>query len=126
MHAGTFREDGLTNTCILFDTWALTSSPESNLDTLSAVNQLRHSGSTVLSLDLNNDNVKDLILGDVSFRNLVALYNDNIGVNQNTSFISQDTAFPSNSLPVDLFIYLHHFMRTWIRRYKGSCCITKF
>ena len=104
---GHFREDGLTNTCILFDTCGFNvSSPESNLDTLSAVNQpVRHSGSTVLSLDLNNDNVKDLILGDVSFGNLVALYNDNIGVNQNTSFISQDTAFPSNSLPVDLFIY---------------------
>ena len=104
---GHFREDGLTNTCILFDTCGFNvSSPESNLDTLSAVNQpVRHSGSTVLTLDLNNDNVKDLILGDVSFGNLVALYNDNIGVNQNTSFISQDTAFPSNSLPVDLFIY---------------------
>ena len=104
---GHFREDGLTNTCILFDTCGFNvSSPESNLDTLSAVNQpVRHSGSTVLSLDLNNDNVKDLILGDVSFGNLVALFNDNIGVNQNTSFISQDTAFPSNSLPVDLFIY---------------------
>ena len=58
-----------------------------------------------MSLDLNSDNVKDLILGDVSFGNLVALYNDNIGVNQNTSFISQDTLFPSNSLPVDLFIF---------------------
>ena len=104
---GHFREDGLTNTCILFDTCGFNvSSPESNLDSSIAVNQpVRHSGSTVLSLDLNNDNVKDLILGDVSFGNLVALFNDNIGVNQNTSFISQDTAFPSNSLPVDLFIY---------------------
>ena len=104
---GHFREDGLTNTCILFDTCGFNvSSPESNMGTSTTRNQTaRHSGSTVLSLDLNSDNVKDLILGDVSFGNLVALYNDNIGVNQNTSFISQDTSFPSNSLPVDLFIF---------------------
>ncbi len=104
---GHFREDGLTNTCILYDTCSFNvSNPESSTDSSRIrYNQKRHSGSTVLSLDLNNDNVKDIVLGDVSFGNLVALYNDNIGVNQNTSFVSQDTAFPSNSLPVDLFIY---------------------
>ena len=65
----------------------------------------RHSGSTILSLDLNNDNVRDIILGDVSFE-ILALYNDNIGVNQNTSFISQDTHFQVTVFQ-QIFIYPH-------------------
>lgn len=101
---GHFTETGLTNTCSLFDTCSSNvSTPESsnNFDR----NQIKHSGSTVLSLDLNNDQVKDIILGDVSFSNLVALYNDNKGVNMNTSFVSQDTLFPSNSVPADVYVF---------------------
>ncbi len=105
---GHFYEGGLTNTCYLFDTCLTNvSSPESPTSNFQRQdsNLLRHSGSTVLSLDLNNDNVKDILLGDVSFTNVVALYNDNKGVNMNTSFLSQDTLFPNNSVPVDLYIY---------------------
>lgn len=102
---GHFTEAGLTNTCVLFDTClSNVNNPELPVNNTNRSN-LRHSGSTVLSLDLNNDQVKDLILGDVSFGNLVALYNDSTGVNQNTSFLSQDTLFPSNSVPVDIYIY---------------------
>ena len=97
---GHFRETGFnTNTCILFDTCS------SNVSNPHKSSLTRHAGSTVLSLDLNNDNVKDVILGDVSFGNLVALENDNTGINMNTSFISQDTTFPSNTVPVDLFLF---------------------
>ena len=99
---GHFLETGFnTNTCVLFDTCT---SNVANPQKLSSSSP-KHAGSTILSIDLNNDNVKDLILGDVSFSNLVALYNDNTGVNANTSFVSQDTSFPSNTVPVDLFIY---------------------
>lgn len=105
---GHFYEGGLTNTCTLFDTCLTNvSSPESPIMNISRQdsNQLRHAGSTVLSLDLNNDNVRDILLGDVSFPNIVALYNDNKGVNMNTSFVNQDTLFPNNSIPVDLYLY---------------------
>lgn len=92
---GHFLETGVsTNTCILFDT-CNTNVPNPK--------GLKHAGSTVLSLDLNNDGVKDILLGDVSFNNIVALYNDNKGVNMNTSMISQDTAFPNGTLPVDIY-----------------------
>ncbi|MBM77457.1 MAG: hypothetical protein CL846_03170 [Crocinitomicaceae bacterium] len=105
---GHFYEGGLTNTCYLFDT-CLTNvnNPEFPIANINRQDStfLRHAGSTVLSLDLNNDNVRDILLGDVSFANIVALYNDNKGVNMNTSFISQDTLFPNNSIPVDLYIY---------------------
>lgn len=90
-----------TNTCILYDTCTNNvSNPEKNTD-----GGPKHSGSTVLSLDLNNDSIKDLLLGDVSYPNLVALTNDSKGVNNNTSMISQDTLFPSSTLSVDLQLY---------------------
>ena len=99
---GHFLETGFnTNTCVLFDTCTSNvANPHAPI-----INNGKHSGSTILSLNLNNDTIKDLILGDVSFSNVVALYNDNTGVNANTSFISQDTLFPSNTVPVDLYLY---------------------
>ena len=100
---GHFSESGLSNTCNLFDTcFQNVPNPQ---DTLNILKNNRHSGSTVLALDLNNDQVKDLILGDVSYSNIVALFNDNIGVNMNTSFVSQDTTFPNYSVPTDLHLF---------------------
>ena len=101
---GHFKEAGLTNTCILYDTCnSIVSNPETPI--YNTRNQIKHSGSTVLSLDLNDDSVRDVILGDVSFSNLVALYNDNKGVNMNTSIVNQDTLFPSNSIPADIYMF---------------------
>ncbi len=91
---GHFVETGFgTNTCNLFDTCTTNA------------NSPKHSGSSLLSLDLNDDGVRDLLLGDVSFKNVVALYNDNTGVNMNTSMVSQDTAFPSSTTSIDLQIF---------------------
>ena len=101
---GHFSESGLSNTCTLFDT-CLFNVPNPQDSLIVTRNNLRHSGSTILSLDLNNDQVKDIILGDVSYSNIVALYNDSIGVNMNTSFVSQDTLFPSYSIPANLHLF---------------------
>ena len=63
----------------------------------------RHTGSTLLAIDLNNDGLKDLILGDVDYPNLVALYN---GGNVDSAFmVAQDTAFPATSAMVHLFSF---------------------
>lgn len=98
---GHFLETGSnTNVCILKDTCS-TSSNVGNPQK----SQLKHAGSTILSLDLNNDNVMDLLLGDVSFNNIVALYNDNVGINMNTSMISQDSAFPNYNTAIDLDLF---------------------
>ena len=98
---GHFLETGTnTNTCVLLDTC----SANSNVD-VPEKDQLKHAGSTILSLDLNNDNVKDILLGDVSFNNVVALTNDNSGVNMNTSMITQDTAYPSYNTSIDLHLF---------------------
>ena len=101
---GHFSESGLSNTCTLFDT-CFQNVPNPHDSTIILRNNLRHSGSTVLALNLNNDQVKDIILGDVSYSNIVALYNDNKGINMNTSFISQDTSFPNYSVPADLHLF---------------------
>jgi hypothetical protein len=62
----------------------------------------RHTGSTLLAMDLNHDGIKDLILGDVDYPGLVALYN---GGTVDTAFmVAQDTNFPGSS-PVRLYSF---------------------
>jgi len=63
----------------------------------------RHTGSTMVAADLNDDGVKDLVLGDVDYPNLIALTN---GGTKDTAFmIAIDTVFPSQSHPVKLFSF---------------------
>lgn len=66
---------------------------------------LRHSGSTVLALDLTDNGVIDLVLGDVEATNLTMLINGGSEPNQNSAMISYDPNFPSNTTPVDLEIF---------------------
>jgi len=63
----------------------------------------KHTGSTMLATDLNGDGLKDLVLGDVDYPNLIALTNS--GTVDSAFMTAQDTAFPSNSLPVQLFSF---------------------
>lgn len=65
--------------------------------------EIKHTGSTLLALDFNNDSIKDLIIGDVDYPNLIRLFNG--GTKDSAFMISQDTLFPSNSLPVHLFSF---------------------
>ena len=60
----------------------------------------RHTGSTFLLLDLDADNDKDLVLGDVDYSNLIELVNG--GDSDSAYMISQDTVFPSYNKPVNL------------------------
>ena len=55
----------------------------------------KHSGSTLLAIDVDNDSDKDLVLGDVSFNNLNLLING--GNNQNANIIAVDSIFPANN-----------------------------
>ncbi|WMX16780.1 MULTISPECIES: T9SS type A sorting domain-containing protein [unclassified Aureispira] len=63
----------------------------------------RHAGSTILTLDMNNDGVKEIILGDLSFSNLNLLTN---GGNKDTAHLTaQETFFPMNSISADVEIF---------------------
>ena len=61
----------------------------------SANSKQKHAGSTLLAIDIDNDNDKDLVLGDVSYNNLNLLING--GDNQNALMISVDSVFPQNN-----------------------------
>jgi len=69
----------------------------------------KHSGSTVTALDLTGDSYFELLLGDVTFDNLVMLENSSDA--ENALMITQDVAFPSNTISVDIpkFPAAYHF-----------------
>jgi hypothetical protein len=92
---GFFSEDGNNNNVTLFDTCDINiSDPEKTG---------RHAGSTILSIDLDGNGAKDLLLGDITYNNLVMLHN---GGNPAASIMTeQETGFPSNDLPVDITVF---------------------
>ncbi|MBL0036058.1 MAG: T9SS type A sorting domain-containing protein [Flavobacteriales bacterium] len=62
-----------------------------------------HVGSTILPIDLDGDEDKDLLLGDVIFDNIAALYN---GGSVDSAFMTgQDTLFPVYDQSVHLQIF---------------------
>jgi hypothetical protein len=68
-------------------------------DTNNTSKTTRHTGSTMLADDFNNDGLTDLILGDVDYFNLIKLTNG--GTADSAHMISQDTLFPSESIAVN-------------------------
>lgn len=86
---GHFLEDAFTNRVIL--------------DTCTPFkNKTMHAGGTLLPLDLNANGVMDVLVADVSYKNVVALYNT--GTTDSAFISSQDTSFPSSHpVNVDLF-----------------------
>jgi hypothetical protein len=95
---GKFHENDSTNAVTLNDPCITKSvkEPANN-------NGLKHTGSTLLVLDLNNDTLKDLILGDVDYFTLNALING--GNLDSAHMISQDTVYPSNNQKVDVITF---------------------
>ncbi len=67
------------------------------------IGSARHAGSTLLTLDYNQDGLKELFLGDVSFTEIVKL--TNAGTLQNAWFNAQETNFPSQDVPVDIVFF---------------------
>jgi hypothetical protein len=59
----------------------------------------RHSGSTILAMDVNNNGVMDLLLGDVSYAGISLLMNGGTAPNTNSAMISQTHDYPSASNP---------------------------
>jgi hypothetical protein len=95
---GHFLESGITNelmldTCTPFKAKAKSFSSNSSSKTL-------HAGGTLLPLDLNGDGIKELLIGDVSFKGITALFNTGTAVD--AFFSSQDTAFPSYNQSISL------------------------
>lgn len=92
---GYFSEDGNNNTVTLFDTCEVNvEDPEKSG---------KHAGSSILAIDLNGNGVKDLVLGDIAYKNLVQLTNG--GTTNGAGMISFDTSFPANTTSVNLTVF---------------------
>lgn len=63
----------------------------------------RHVGSTLLTLDTDEDGIKELILGDISFNNLLLARNE--GTTDVAFMTTQDTFFPSYDVSADIQIF---------------------
>ncbi|MFZ4741596.1 MAG: FG-GAP-like repeat-containing protein [Bacteroidales bacterium] len=63
-------------------------------------NPPKHSGSTLLAIDMNGDGLKDLLIGDVDYPNLIKLTNG--GTSDTARIIAQDTNFPSGTQRIKL------------------------
>lgn len=110
---GHFLEIGIaTNKLELFDTCSF-NVPGAELGTDPAIGtgsrpmggSSRHIGSTVTAFDNNGDSVTDLLLGDVTFNNLVMAQNGGTLPDQNSSITLQDTAFPSYGISADVMLF---------------------
>jgi hypothetical protein len=60
----------------------------------------KHSGTSSLMLDVNQDGIKDLIYGDITWNNLIVEINGkNLHPQNRDSIVSQDSIFPKNTVP---------------------------
>lgn len=66
-----------------------------------------HAGSTILPLDLDGDGDMDLLLGDLLFPHISALYNG--GTVAHAHMVSKDSLFPSYDQSVDMEQFLGSF-----------------
>ena len=90
---GFFKENLTSNSVALFDTCSFNID---NPERYSGGN--KHAGSTLLTLDVDSNNSKDLVLSDVSYNNFTLLINQDTSSNLTASSIaSQDSVFPSNT-----------------------------
>lgn len=93
---GRFAETGVTAAL------ELSPSPDSCVGRMWFENggRQRHAGSTLTAIDIDNDGDQDMILGDISFPDVVLAIN---GGNKDTAWINaQETDFPTNTIPAKL------------------------
>lgn len=92
---GYFSEDGNNNTVTLYDTC--------EMNVIDPEKSEKHAGSTILAIDLTGNGIKDLVLGDLTYTNMVQITNG--GTTSSAGMVSFDTTFPSNSIPIDLTVF---------------------
>lgn len=92
---GYFSESSQDNSITLFDTCIEIQTKK--------IGDNKHAGSALLSIDINGNGLKDLLLGDISYNNLVMLTNG--GSATEASMISVENNYPVNSTAVDLTVF---------------------
>ncbi len=102
---GQFLEDPNTNNVTLNSTEVPCINGSIGTPLKNSEEQDRHSGSSVLALDMNNNGVLDLLLGDISHENVLLLMNSGSTPNMNSPMVSQELNFPSNSSPIQMNLF---------------------
>lgn len=97
---GNFKESTASNLIILNTTCPYKYSFQPN-NHCAEPGGAKHTGSTFLMLDVDGNGTKDPLIGDYDFANLKMLING--GTPDTANMVSQDTAFPSYSIPIALF-----------------------
>ena len=93
---GFFEENATTSAIVIYDTCAFNNANPERYKYASGGN--KHAGSSLLTLDVDANNSKDLVLGDVSFNTLTLLTNSDLSPNLTSSSITAvDTTFPANN-----------------------------
>ncbi len=99
---GGFEEGGFTNKVELDKCNGLAPPPR-EIDYKDRPEKTLHSGSSILLIDLTGNNLYDALIGDISFNNCVAVYNN--GTADSAHMYMQDTLFPKYNKAVDLEFY---------------------
>ncbi|MBK9993240.1 MAG: T9SS type A sorting domain-containing protein [Saprospiraceae bacterium] len=94
---GKFTEAGLSSDILL------SNSQDKCASVWNPKNEERHSGSTLLSLDLDGNNLQDLLIGDLSSDKIVALYNT--GSTTKAWMTKIDNDWNVNDTEVNLFTF---------------------
>lgn len=98
---GRFVESGFTSEI------KLSGSSDTCANLFAPVITSRHAGSTIVSLDLNGDALRDVLIGDLTNTGVIALYN---GGNKNQAWMRQQlTHWPSSIDSVNIAIFLGAF-----------------
>jgi hypothetical protein len=92
---GHFSESSQDNSITLNDTCNSTSLKETM--------ENRHAGSALLALDLTNNGLKDLLIGDISYNNMVMLSNG--GSITDANMLEVEYEYPSNTQAVNLSVF---------------------
>lgn len=94
---GRFVESGFTSEI------KLSGSSDTCASLFAPVITSRHAGSTILSLDLNGDALRDVLIGDLTNTGVIALYN---GGNKNQAWMTQQlTHWPAKQDSVNMAIF---------------------
>jgi hypothetical protein len=94
---GNFALNSMSNSATL----GLTCRESQDLPNFNNYNR-QHGGSSILSIDMDNDNDKDLLIGDILGNNM--LYLTNGGTSASAVMSAQDTLYPA-SHPVNVYTY---------------------
>ncbi len=75
---------------------------DDSVKTIVPKSNIKHTGSTLLSINLNGDSLMDLLLGDVDYFTINSLING--GSRDSALIVSQDTTFPDIA-PIDIVTF---------------------